>query len=463
MYQFTTNTVINSQYALDYNGNQLKDSSGSAIELVSGSGAGLRVAKTGFFKKENIESIYKRPGVEAALAQYTVQLSGALTSGAQHRLTIELGMVPGAHSDFVNASLDFKKDIIVEVLGANNVNTDAAALNTALQSLKNNYGHSYITSSVVTNTLTLTVNEPELYFKSITLAKVEADTNSITQYKLTPITTVNTPTVVGTPGFGNYTWMTRNVTLQSLDNVSPFGISKNERPVIGGLYTQYVLRYRVPKVNDGIVGNGYSITTHVFWVLSSEVSRFDADLASVGATISTFIATASDGAGKTAQAPKYLDTTLNQTDQIVWTGAIGPVTFASDQVTRATVGTTGIVTTNSVSATGDVVITATDAVGNECKVYYTIYTTLTATASDTTGTTPATAKSLDTSDNATDQIAVGTSGAGTITYATNEPTVALVGATGLVTTNGVAGTGDVIITVSDSAGNIVYVYYNVIP
>lgn len=463
MYQFTTNTVINTQYAVDYNGNILTDSTGANIANFVGSSTGLKVTKVGDFKKANIVSIYKRPYMAGVKEIATIVVSDT-TSGDHLRLTVDLKLSQAAQSEYANYSLDFLKPVVVEVIATGIVGTDATALVTQLNSLKNRFGHKYFLASVNSATITLTALEYEQHFNAITLAKVVADTNTITQYSLTTLASG----VVGTTGkigFGDDNWMARQFMLPTAENVRYFGISKTERPVIGGNYSQYTLRYSAAKdYEDGIVGGGTSVTTHVFWVRASLVALFEAEIAKVGLSIPvTLQASASDGTGTTALTVKYLNTTLNETDQIVWEGAVGDVTFESDEILKATVNTSGVVTTANLTGIGDVVITATDSVGNTATIYYNVYTTLAATAANTTGTTPATAMSLDTSDNATDQIAVGTTGAGTITYATNEPTVALVGAsTGLVTTNGVTGTGNVTITVTDSAGNVDYVYYTVI-
>ena len=464
MYQFTTNTVINTQYAVDYNGNTLTDYNGSSIANFVGSSAGLKVTKVGDFKKANIVSIYKRPYMAGVKEIATIVVSGT-TSGDHLRLTVDLKLSQAAQSEYANYSLDFLKPVVVEVIATGTAATDATALVTQLNSLKNRFGHKYfLASNSGTATITLTALEYEQHFNAITLAKVVADTNTITQYSLTTLASG----IVGTTGkigFGDDNWMARQFMLPTAENVRYFGISKTERPVIGGNYSQYTLRYSVAKdYEDGIVGGGSSVTTHVFWVRASLVTLFEAEIAKVGLSIPvTLQASASDGTGTTTLTVKYLNTTLNETDQIVWEGAVGDVTFASDEVLKATVNTSGVVTTAALTGIGDVVITATDSVGNTATIYYNVYTTLAATAANTTGTTPATAMSLDTSDNATNQIAVGTTGAGTITYATNEPTVALVGAsTGLVTTNDVTGTGNVTITVTDSAGNVDYVYYTVV-
>jgi len=173
-------------------------------------------------------------------------------------------------------------------------------------------------------------------------------------------------TTPGKLGFGDDNWMLRRVMLPTAENVRYFGISKNERPVLGGNYSEFVLRYSVTKDGtDGIVGDGISVTTHVFYVIAGEVARFQAAIDAVGLTVpATLVLAASD---------LTLTTSSNETSQITWSGGVGAVTFASDEPTRATVGaTTGLVTTAGVTGTGAVVITATDTVGNTDTLTYTV-------------------------------------------------------------------------------------------
>jgi hypothetical protein len=458
MYQFTTTTIINSANLLDYNGNELKDSAGSSIARFYGTSTYLDVRKVHKFLKSNIVSISKRPYTVGVKEVASIVIAAG-TSGAVNRLTIELGLAGSVQSEFTNYAVDFKKPIVVEIISAGVAATDATEFKSQLDKLKNRLGQPYFTVALNTATLTFTAKEDSYRFNLIAQDELTAASNSITQYTLTRKAT-GTVGTAGALGFGDNAWMTKSVMLQSLDNARPFGINKEERPELNGNYTQYTIRYSVAKQDDGIVAGGNSITTHVLWVKGTLVATVDAAIAAVGLTVPVSLtATASDGGGLAVGTPKYVNTTTNATDQIVWSGAVGATTFTSSDTGKATVSTAGLVTPTT--NTGAFTITVTDSVGNTDTVYYSAYATLAATAANGAGTTLATAVSLDTSDNATDQIAV-TGGAGTITYASNEPTLASVSATGEVSTAALTGTGGVIITVTDVIGNVDYVYYTVV-
>ena len=70
MYQFTTTTVINSN--LDSNG---------VTPKFAGSATGFNVTRVNFFKKDNIESIFKTPyaaGVKEVATDSLCQYTGAI-------------------------------------------------------------------------------------------------------------------------------------------------------------------------------------------------------------------------------------------------------------------------------------------------------------------------------------------------------------------------------------------------
>lgn len=367
MYQFTTTNVINSQYALDYNGNPLLDSTGTAVQKFVGTAAGLFVAQVGTFKKAGIVSIYKRP-YQAGVKEVASITVPSLTSGAAVRMTVDIKLSQSTQSEYTNYSLDFKKPVVVEILSSGVAATDAASFISELNKMKSRFGHTYFTAASGGGAvITLTAKEDVQRFNLVEISEATVNNNSITQYDYT-VEATGSVTTPGKVGFGDDAWMLRAVMVPTAENVRTFGISKGERPVMGGNYSEYVLRYSIDKDGtDGIVSGGKSVTTHVFYVISSEVTRFEQEITDMSLTVPALFKAI------TTDSDATLSTGANETDQIIWSGNIGAVTFSSDQPTRATVGaTTGLVTTAGVTGTGAVVITATDAAGNTSTVSYTI-------------------------------------------------------------------------------------------
>lgn len=362
MYQFTTTNVINSAYAVDYEGNALLDSTGSAVAKYTGTSDALFVAKVGTFKKDNILSLYKRP-YAAGVKEVASITMPTPTLGKVYRITVVIKLSQNANSEYANYTLDYQKPITVEILSSGVASTDAAAFVTQLNGLKNRFGHSYFYASSSSAVITLTAKEDVQRFKSVIIAEETANTSSLTMYDYITVAT-GAVTTNGKLGFGDDAWMIRSIFVPTAENVRYFGVSREERPVLGGHYTEYVIRYSIEKDGtDGIVSGGKSVTTHVFYVKSDLVSGFESAISSVGLTVNSVFSLSMTDADGT------LDVSNGDTDQIVVSGAIGAVTYSSDQITRATVSSTGLVT--AIGA-GAVVITATDAVGNTDTLAYTI-------------------------------------------------------------------------------------------
>jgi hypothetical protein len=364
MYQFTTTNVINSQYAVDYDGNALLDSNGANVDKYVGSASQLFVAKVGTFKKANIVALHKRP-YQAGVKE-VAQITGVqVAAGLIYRLQIDLKLSQSTLSEYVNYSLDFKKPVTVEILATNNTNNDVASLVAALNTMKNRFGHTYVTASANGAVITLTAKDTTQRFASVVLSKEATSPNSIIQPEFTTVAT-GAVTTAGIIAFGDDAWMMRQVVLPTAENVRAFGVSKEERPVLGGNYTEYTLRYSIVKDGqDGTVSGATSITTHVFWVKATLVAGFETELDKLSLTIPYKLTAA-------VTTTATLSTGGDESDQMVVTGAIGAVTFVSDQPTRATVNATGMVTTLGVAGEGAVVVTVTDAVGNTAHVDYTI-------------------------------------------------------------------------------------------
>lgn len=74
----------------------------------------------------------------------------------------------------------------------------------------------------------------------------------------------------GLEAFGDYNWIIHNLRLPTLANTYFWAVTKSEMPVVGGNYTQFIIR--ICEERDGIAGQvvgqrATSITTHVLYVL----------------------------------------------------------------------------------------------------------------------------------------------------------------------------------------------------
>lgn len=96
----------------------------------------------------------------------------------------------------------------------------------------------------------------------------------------------------GLEAFGDYNWIIHNLRLPTAANTGFWAVTKNEMPVPGGNYVQFIIRMCVER--DGIAGQvvgnrATSVTTHVLYVLDqgSNVATVKTELAKLVTAIKT--------------------------------------------------------------------------------------------------------------------------------------------------------------------------------
>ena len=274
MYQFTTTNVINS--SLDSNGSTAK---------FAGSTTAFAVTRVGTFLKDNIVSIYKRAyyaGVKE-IAQVTIP---TVTIGLAIRLEVDIKLTQNTQADYANILIDFKKPLYVEVIATGTAETDATALKNALNAT---YGDYIVATNNSADVIVTAKNNYQRFNSIKVFSEAGFTNNSLVEPLYDDVTNstfaINTP---GKVGFGDDAWMVSHVSMQTVPNTKAFGIGMEERPILGGNYTQYTLRYSITKDGtDGIVAGGTSVTTHIFYVLSSLVAAFEAAIIATTVGIDT--------------------------------------------------------------------------------------------------------------------------------------------------------------------------------
>jgi hypothetical protein len=347
MYQFTTTNVINSS----------KDSSG--IDKFKGDALWFDVRRVNKYLTANITQITKQ-AYSAPVLEVATITTPTLTAGKAIRLEVKIGLSQNTNSEYASSYLDFEKPVVVEVLATGTAATDASALTAAFNRLKNRFGYNYATATVSGATITFTAKDEYQRFDSIIISEETVATNSI--YLIDYVTkATGTVTTAGKVGFGTDAWMIRAVRIPTYANTRQWGEGEDERPVIGGKYSEFVIHYSIDKPeDDGIVSGHKSVTTGVFWVKSDLVSDFETELAKTGLPIGIAVT-----ADKAALAN-------DETTTVRATGNVGAVVWTVQSGTSATVdSSSGVVTAHSTN-TGDTVIRGTDALGNYADVTITV-------------------------------------------------------------------------------------------
>lgn len=348
MYQFTTTTIINSN--LDSNG---------VTPKYSGDANAFIVTRVNTFKKANIVSVYKR-AYSAGVKEVAKVTVPTIAAGTVARLTVDVRLSQQTDSEYANTYLYFKKPVVIEIIASGTAATDATAFKNQLIALKDRFGFAYITATTSGADIILTATNNNQRFFSATIEKEKASTNSIILPEYEDVTAGTfSVTTHGKLGFGDDEYMIKSLMIPTLENTRYFGINKEERPILGGNYTEFVIRYSVDKVDDGIVAGNKSITTHVFYVKSDLVAAFETELLKTVGTLSSLSVTAVDTA---------LVVGTDDTEALVVSGAIGSVTYATSDAAVATVAAGTVTAVGAGSAT----ITVTDAAGNTASIDFTV-------------------------------------------------------------------------------------------
>ena len=89
----------------------------------------------------------------------------------------------------------------------------------------------------------------------------------------------------GVNGFGTYSQLLKDLRLPTAVHNHWLSVQKDEMPIVGAIYTQYIISYYAPSTANPsftAVGNrSMSETTHVFWVKSDLVDAWEAVIAAI--------------------------------------------------------------------------------------------------------------------------------------------------------------------------------------
>lgn len=276
---FQTCTIINSN---------LDPDSGLDVNLFEGVEDKMIIKRDFVFYSEGVKALRKRAGYDAVACEATIDFSEYYELQPTEaepkkygRLDINLG-VEGAEPYIysrpdVKKSIPFWVEFTITELNKNNIAEHIADM----------------------------INKDKLFVIDKNLIKVTADGNVLTlqgttEYqrfrdinvhiydtfyseKIDSIEIERGINIVerGKNSFGTYSQLVKDLRLPTAANYGWLHTRQVETPVVGAIYTQYIIEYMAPSVNQGnsVVGErNFSHTTHVFWVKDDVVSDWESAL-----------------------------------------------------------------------------------------------------------------------------------------------------------------------------------------
>ena len=293
MYQFTKTTVINTN--TDYTTGlsplfEAKEASGKVP-------AYLEIKRHAKFLKPNIVSITKAVYSEPKIAKATLDLAqlGATEGTFRIAMYIKLSLT-SANSYYANDLVFKGKPLYIEFVWKNG--EVAATVAAKVAKIVKKYFIAVYEKSLVKVSAdgTKVVIEGTDEYQRFTKVDIEKYTEGKdgrpgefvvlksampTSQSTDPDYNANFTIEQGKDGFGTYQYVLKNLRLPTAPNTSWTAINKDEAPILGAKYNEYVIRQCVDR---GVMGGDAvgeitkSLTTHVFFVNQTVSGAFEAAL-----------------------------------------------------------------------------------------------------------------------------------------------------------------------------------------
>ena len=304
MFQFTTTNVLNSLKDLTTGKNLITTVKTSDNEEVM-------IKRIGNFKKANVESIHHTAGSEAELAAVCMDLTNVVTKDKKYRLNMYIGLTQGsADSRYANDLYHKGKAFSIDFAGLATVNETVAKLADVLKKYDILvYGDKQFNVYSKDTLLALeAVNEYQRFVR-VNIEELNASAYfDMGDYKVIKSlddlnenmashddvvkdgNPVKAGLFVGKEGFGTYSYLLHNLRLPTSARYGAFAWNKEESPVPGVIYDEYVIRYCVNRGELGLNAVGdtvKSVTTHVIYVPSTLSEAVKTALGNVGTVVET--------------------------------------------------------------------------------------------------------------------------------------------------------------------------------
>ena len=328
MFQFTTTNVLNSLKDLttgkDLIVTQKLNKEGALEDLKDE----IIIKRIGNFKKANVESIHHTAGSEAELAAVCMDLTNVVAKDKKYRLNMYIGLTQGsADSRYANDlyhkgkafSIDFdglataaetvakladvlkKYDILV--YGDKQLNVYSSGALFALEAVNEYQRFVRVNIEELNASAYFEMGDYKVVKSLDDLKKKDSSDHDKVMDSHDAVIKAGAPVAeglfVGKEGFGTYSYLLHNLRLPTTARSGAFAWNKEESPVPGVVYDEYVIRYCVNRGELGLNAVGdtvKSVTTHVIYVPNTLSATVKTALGKVG-TVTEDVKAASDEEG----------------------------------------------------------------------------------------------------------------------------------------------------------------------
>lgn len=314
MFQFTTTNVLNSLKDLttgkDLIVTQKLNKEGALEDLKDE----IIIKRIGNFKKANVESIHHTAGSEAELAAVCMDLTNVVAKDKKYRLNMYIGLTQGsADSRYANDlyhkgkafSIDFdglataaetvakladvlkKYDILV--YGDKQLNVYSSGALLALEAVNEYQRFVRVNIEELNASAYFEMGDYKVIKSLDDLKKKDSSDHDKVMASHDAVVKAGVPVAeglfVGKEGFGTYSYLLHNLRLPTTARSGAFAWNKEESPVPGVVYDEFVIRYCVNRGELGMNAVGdtvKSVTTHVIYVPNTLSETVKTALGKVG-------------------------------------------------------------------------------------------------------------------------------------------------------------------------------------
>jgi len=247
----------------------------------------LYIKRLNKFLASNTPVVYKNLGYSAVKEIATITVPAGAQAAGVYRLNLSVIMSGAYPITYDRWAINKGKPFYVEVNMAATADATtfatvfAAGVTAGLIKFNGEVINDIVVTASGANIVITGANEYQRFkyaaIENYVLDPIYGDTYDFSAYAVGAVTTP------GKEGFGTSWYLTKNVRIPTQEATRFFGEDQDERPVIGSVYNQYVLKY-VAQRNIGsldyVGGQGVSNTDHILWVPQTLASTFEAFLVS---------------------------------------------------------------------------------------------------------------------------------------------------------------------------------------
>lgn len=252
----------------------------------------LRIGKY-LFEKRWVESIKKAEGHKAEICSVSLDLSKVKTALDNAdvntaRLYIYVGLEGSEESIYANDW--YRKGMPLSVSFVNDTAENMAKAIVDTVKRFNIFTKVKKVLEVEANGTTLVIKGTHEYQRlqkvRVLIEKGYGEEQAIVDYELNHKSDeAIIDEVKGVNGFGTYSQLIKDLRLPTAPNNYWLSTNKNEMPIVGSLYTQYIINYYAPSTANPsftAIGNrSMSETTHVFWIKNDLITDWENALAEI--------------------------------------------------------------------------------------------------------------------------------------------------------------------------------------